>query len=275
MLRSSSAFPLLARPPLTGTGSGPLTVTPGSPATGISGLIAAGPAAHAVNVTIGPPSGERELVGTPRVEIKYSGTASPPNTHLYAQVHDTRSNRVLGNQVTPIPVVLDGQKRSVVRQLEPIAAHATPASRYQVQIIAGTTVYGLQRSNGAVQLSSVRATLPVRVPVGADGKAVRKARLVASKPKNLRRARRGRPVRVIVRARGAKVRRIRVVVRKRGGKVVGASKRRFQVAAGRRKVVRIRVKRPLAKGRYVVRAVGRTTDGKVVRAPRRVARLKR
>jgi ABC-2 type transport system ATP-binding protein len=274
VLRASRAFPMIARPPLTGTSSGSLTVSPGSPATGISGLIAAGPAAHAVNVDIEPPTIERELVGAPRVEIAYSGTASPPTTHLYAQVLDTRSNRVLGNQVTPIPVVLDGQEHTVTRSLEPIAAHATPASRYRVQVIAGTTVYGLQRSSGAVQLSRVEAALPVRVPVGADGKAARKARLVASKPKNLRHARRGRPVRVVVRARGGKVRKIRVVLRKRGGKVVGHS-RRFTVGAGKRKVARLRVKRPLGEGRYVVRAVGRAADGTVVRSGRRVGRLRR
>jgi hypothetical protein len=141
-------------------------------------------------------------------------------------------------------------------------------------VISGTTVYGLQRSSGAVQLSRVEAALPVRVPVGADGKAARKARLVTGKPKNLRRARRGRPVRVVVRARGGKVRKIRVVLHKRGGKVVGRS-RRFAVSAGKHKVARVRVKHPLHRGRYVVRAVGRTTDGTVVRSTRRAGRLRR
>jgi ABC-2 type transport system ATP-binding protein len=276
-VRASSEFPLNPRPPLTGTGSGPLTVSPGSPATGISGLIAAGPAVHAVNVDIGAPSGERELVGAPRVTITYSGTAAPANTHLYAQVWDRRANKVLGNQVTPIPVILDGQERTVERTLEPIAAHATPASRYTVQVIAGTTVYGLQRSSGAVNLKRVEAALPVRIPVGADGqpaRQTRQARLVASKPKGLARARRGRPVRVIVRARGAKVRRVRVVLRRKGGKVVGRS-RRFAVGPGQRKVARVRVRRSLREGRYVVRASGHAAGGTVVRAPRRAARLNR
>jgi len=270
--RSSSAFPLLVRPPLTGTGSGPLTVSAASPATGISGLIAAGPAIQAVNVDIGAPSAERELVGAPRVKLTYSGTAVPAQTHLYAQVLDTRSNRVLGNQITPIPVTLDGQQHTVGRILEPIAAHATPASRYRVQVLSGTTVYGLQRSTGAVQLSRVEASLPVRAAVGENGRAVRQAKLIVSKPKGLRRARRGRPVRVIVRARNARVTRVRVVLRKRGGKVVGRSKR-FAVGAGKRKIVRVRVARRLAAGRYVARAAGVTADGTTVRATRKVARV--
>jgi ABC-2 type transport system ATP-binding protein len=272
--RTSSEFPMIARPPLTGVGSGSLTVSAGSPATGISGLIAAGPAVHAVNVDVKAPEGEREIVGAPRVKITYNGTAAPAGTHLYAQVWDRQANRVLGNQVTPLPVVLDGQEHTVERTLEPIAAHATPASRYTVQVIAGTTVYGLQRSSGAVSLTRVEASLPVRAPVGADGRAVRQARLVASKPKGLAQARRGRPVRVIVRARNAKVRRVRVVLRRKGGKVVGRS-RRFAVGAGQRKVARVRVRRQLREGRYVVRAAGRAGGGDLVRAPRRGARLAR
>jgi ABC-2 type transport system ATP-binding protein len=272
--RSSSAFPLIARPPLTGSGAGPLTVTPGSPATGISALIAAGPAIEAVNVDIAPPSIERELVGAPRVKITYSGTAVPASTHLYAQVLDTRTNRVLGNQVTPIPVTLDGQPHTIERQLEPIAVHASPASRYRLQVTAGTTVYGLQRSTGAVQLSRVEAALPVRAAVGADGRALRKAQLIVSKPKGLKRARRGRPVRVIVRARNAKVRRVRVVLRKRSGKAVGRS-RRFAIGPGKRKVIKVRVGRRLAAGRYVARAAGKAIDGTAVRSARRVGRIPR
>jgi hypothetical protein len=79
---------------------------------------------------------------------------------------------------------------------------------------------------------------------------------------------------MIVRARNAKVRRVRVVLRRKGGKVVGRS-RRFAVSAGQRKVVRVRVKQELARGRYVVRASGRAADGSIVRAPRRVGALRR
>lgn len=276
-VRSSADYPMAARPPLRGIGDGPLSISPGSPATGVSGLIAAGPAAHAVNVSIKPPTDDRELVGAPHVKITYSGTAIPASTHLYAQVLDANTNRVLGNQVTPIPVKLDGQIHTVERSLEPIAAHATPSSRYRVQILAGTTVYGLQRSSGAVNLSTVEATLPVRVPIAASGQPVgtakQKASLKVGKPRGMRRARKGRPVRVAVRARGANLRRVQVVLRRKNGKVVGKS-RRFKLAAGQRKIARVRVKRDLRRGRYVVRGFGRAPDGHLVRA-RRGARLTR
>jgi ABC-2 type transport system ATP-binding protein len=275
-LRSSGSFPLAAREPLRGSGSGLLPITPASPATGGGLLIAATPAADAVNIALEPADGPRELVGAPRVEITYSGTAIPARTHLYAQVLDARANRVLGNQATPIPVVLDGQSHTIVRTLEPIAAHATAASRYRIQIAAGTTVYGLQRSAGAVTLSRVDASLPVGAPTGSGGGAQGgpgargRARLVVGAPRGMRSARRGaRPVRVAVRAREAAVRRIRVVLRNRRGKAVAVS-RRFALKAGRRKVARVRLRvADLPAGRYRVRAAGRS-GGRLVADSRRV-----
>ncbi|HEX2161352.1 MAG TPA: CocE/NonD family hydrolase [Thermoleophilaceae bacterium] len=300
VLRSSADYPLAWRPPLRGTGSGLLPVTPGSPVTGGGQLIAASPALDAVNVQIEPASGPSELVGAPRVRITYSGTALPARTHLYAQVLDVRANRVLGNQVTPIPVILDGQQRTITRELEPVAAHATPESSYRVQIAAGTTVYGLQRSVGAVTLSRIDAELPVGMPVSStagttgggssptaatgpgqggvdragDEAGSERVRLVVGKARGLATARRGeRPVRVVVRARGGAVRRIRVVLRNRRGKAVAVS-RRFGLQAGQRKVVRmgLRVDR-LRAARYRVQAAGRA-QGEVVR-DRRALALKR
>jgi ABC-2 type transport system ATP-binding protein len=272
-LRSSERFPLGARPPLRGTGAGTLPISPASPATGLGGLIAATPAVGAVEATIASPSGDRELVGAPRVRITYSGTASPAKTFLYAQVLDARANRILGNQVTPIPVTLDGQQHTVERSIEPIAVHATPSSRYRLQISSGTTVYGLQRSTGVANLSKVEAALPVRVALDDEGRPLRRGRLVVGKPKGLRRARKGRPVRVAVRARGTAFRRVRVVLR-RNGKTLGVS-RRFKLRAGQRKTARVRVGQRLGAGRYVVRAGGRMVpSGDVARDSRR-ARLRR
>jgi ABC-2 type transport system ATP-binding protein len=295
-LRSSDDYPLPALPPLRGSGSGVLPVSPGSPGTGGGQLIAASPAVDAVNVDIEPADGPRELVGAPSLEITYSGTAVPAQTHLYAQVLDVAANRVLGNQVTPIPVALDGQPHTVTRELEPIAAHATQDSRYRVQIAGGTTVYGLQRSTGAVSLTDVEAELPVSADrpavfattgatsstttgpgQAAAGKRAARgktsgvvARLVVGKPRGLARASKGElPVRVPVKAVGAPVRRIRVVLRNRNGVVVGKS-RRFALKAGQRKVARVRLRvEDLAPGRYRARAFGRV-DGKPVRDARRV-----
>ena len=56
---------------------------------------------------------------------------------------------VLGNQVTPIPVTLDGQAHTVTIPLEAIAADAAAGSTYTLQITDGTTVYFAARSAGA------------------------------------------------------------------------------------------------------------------------------
>jgi ABC-2 type transport system ATP-binding protein len=271
--RSSARFPLASRPSLEGKGSGTLPISLGSQATGAGALIAATPAVGAVEVAIEPAKADQELIGPPRVKISYSGTAVPQQTWLYAQVLDAGNNRVLGNQVTPIPVTLDGQPHTVERTLEPIAAHATPASRYRVQVSGGTTVYGFQRSTGVANLTSIEAALPVRVAVDATGAPVSSsARLIVGKPRGLKRARRGRPVRVAVRARGANVRRVQVTLR-RGRKVVGKS-RRFKLSAGQRKVAQVRVKHRLKLGKYTARAAGRVAGGPVLRGSGSSVRLK-
>jgi ABC-2 type transport system ATP-binding protein len=46
------------------------------------------------------------VVGRPSVRLIYSGTGSA--THVFAQIVDEARNLVLGNQVTPIPVRVDG-----------------------------------------------------------------------------------------------------------------------------------------------------------------------
>ena len=92
------------------------------PPTPVSGTpIAAGPAANAVNVPIPPPV-PRQVVGEPRLRLTYSGTGTA--THVFAQIVDEPRNLVLGNQVTPIPVTLDGARHTVTRPLEGVAAGA-------------------------------------------------------------------------------------------------------------------------------------------------------
>ncbi|MBA2342810.1 MAG: peptidase S15 [Thermoleophilaceae bacterium] len=172
--RTAKRFPPRAGTRLRGTESGLLPLTPASPATGGGALIAATPALDAVNVAIEPPAkelpqpnaaaravGAVDVLGAPRVKLTYSGTATPPKTYLFAQVVDGGTGRVVGNQVTPIPVTLDGRRRSVLRDLEPVATRAGPGSRYRVQVAAGSTVYGLQRSAGVANLERVDASLPV------------------------------------------------------------------------------------------------------------------
>jgi ABC-2 type transport system ATP-binding protein len=161
-LRSASDYPLAPAAPWRARGAGTIVL---SPVAGVTSgtLIAATPAipGFALELTFPPAPRAAQLVGAPRVTLRYRGTASEPATFLYAQVMDVTRNLIVGNQVTPLPVLLDGRSRSVTRLLEPIAAAARPGSRYRVQLIAATNVYSPQRAAGTVRIDSAEAILPV------------------------------------------------------------------------------------------------------------------
>ena len=161
---TSAGYPLKPRAALSGTGSGTLPLSPGlntgSPTDAMSG-------SPNVEVAIPAPKGSESLVGAPELTLAYNGTASQADTRVYAQVVDKTNGQALGNQVTPIPVILDGTNRTVTRPLESIAAQAGPGSRLAVQIVPASLVYGTQRATGAVTFSSAKATLPAGEPVKA------------------------------------------------------------------------------------------------------------
>ena len=132
---------------------------------------AATPAPNAVTVGFSAPPAGSDIVGAPKLKITYKGNALGPNTFLFAQIVDGRANRVVGSQVTPLPVVLDDRVRSVERDLEAVALHAGNDAQYRVQITPGTGVYGKQGSVGGVILQKVDASLPlVTAGGGATGR---------------------------------------------------------------------------------------------------------
>ena len=103
-----------------------------------------------------PASVTAQVVGEPRVRLTYSGTGTVK--HVFAQIVDEQRNVVLGNQVTPIPVTLDGASHTVTRRLEGVAA---AGGRYRLQIIGGSQVYGpVVRGAGAITVSAARIELP-------------------------------------------------------------------------------------------------------------------
>jgi ABC-2 type transport system ATP-binding protein len=152
--RSSRAFPPRRGTPVVGEGSGTLAVSPldtlsGSP-------MAASPAANAVNVAI--PEATAQVVGRPSLRLTYSGTGTA--THVFAQIVDESRDVVLGNQVTPIRVQLDGATHTVTRSLEGVAASLAPGRRYRLQLIGGSQVYGPARGVAAITFSAARISLP-------------------------------------------------------------------------------------------------------------------
>jgi ABC-2 type transport system ATP-binding protein len=157
--RSARRFPLRVVGSLSGSGSGTLPLAP----VGQSGiLILATPvAADALNVTIQAAPREADLLGEPRLELTYSGLGAPQGGFVYAQLVDEARNVVVGNQVTPVPIVLDGLPHTLAIPLEPIAAHAQPGTRYRLQLVPSTTVYYPQRIAGRLDVQQARVTLPI------------------------------------------------------------------------------------------------------------------
>ena len=105
---------------------------------------------------------DAQVVGRPRVRLTYSGTGTV--THVFAQIVDETRNVVLGNQVTPIPVTLDGASHTISRSLEGVAASLKPGARYHLQLIGGSQVYGPVRGTGAITFSAARIELPTASP---------------------------------------------------------------------------------------------------------------
>ena len=171
---SSDRVPLPAGDPITASGSGRLDLRPdggSGPAavaeskrdvlSAFAGSIIPAPAENAVDVAI-PVRSDAMVLGAPKLTIRYSGT-TPPGEHptrVFAQLVDRASGLVVGNQVTPVPVVLDGDEHTVAVPLEQVVHLVGPSSDLVLQVVATTTLYGDPRFGGSVELSKVSVELP-------------------------------------------------------------------------------------------------------------------
>jgi ABC-2 type transport system ATP-binding protein len=158
--RSGPDYPLAAAGALTAYGSGVLTLLPSLSVT-LGPMAPATPSASAAEIRYPPPAVASDIVGKPTLTLTYSGFALPAPTFVYAQVVDAAAHRVVGGQVTPIPVVLDGRLRTVTRKLEAVAVRGRPTSDLRLQLVPSTTLYTGQRSIGTLQMTTVTSSLPL------------------------------------------------------------------------------------------------------------------
>ena len=209
--RSAPDYPVTNGAPVTATGAGTLVL---NPADTVSGTIAtAGRAVNAVNVPVQAPAAQ--ILGEPQLELTYSGTGA--GTHVFAQIVDEARGVVVGNQATPIPVMLDGQPHSIARPLEAIAASAPAGARYTLQIIGGTQLYGPARGAAAITFSAIKLSLPTAAPAAVSGGAgiLSPTRECTSRRRFTIRVRGSHP-RVTVAGKRVRVRKGRAVVDLRG-----------------------------------------------------------
>ena len=169
---TAADYPLKERAPLRGSGKGKLEMqaTGGAgpaivPATagGLGPLVASvtpAQATNAVSVTVRAPRATL-VAGAPRVTLTYRGSiAGPRPARVFGQLVDDATGFVLGNQITPIPLTLDGRTHTVSRPLEIVAQRMAKGSSVSLQLVATTVAYAAPRLGGSIAFSRVGVTLP-------------------------------------------------------------------------------------------------------------------
>ena len=129
---------------------------------GLYGLGGGSVASNAINVPITVGEGT-QVVGAPTLTFSYQGLGT--SRAVFAQIVNNSTGRVLGNLVTPVPVTLDGQQRTVSMDLSNIVytygGDTTPGS-LTLQITSSATAYENLTAFGLMTISDVSVTLPNR-----------------------------------------------------------------------------------------------------------------
>lgn len=170
---------------LTGTGKGTLALTAESTTGPIplgdsrSGLldglvkdITPGPATGPkVEVTVDAGDTDALALGAPTLTLSYSGTtpdgAKP--TRVFAQLVDPERGVVVGNQVTPVPLVLDGSPQTLEVDLETVAQRIQPGTTLVLQLVATTPAYAEPRLGGQVTFDRIDVDLPIVTSMAPAG----------------------------------------------------------------------------------------------------------
>ena len=149
----------------TDSAAGAITVPPEN--TDLLGSLVApitpSPAGTAVNLTVKTGAVDGLALGAPTVKLTYSGTTpnGPEPTRVFAQLIDETRKVIVGNQITPIPLTLDGKTHTTSVDLEVIAQYLRPGQTLTLQLVASTVAYAIPRVGGTVTFDRVSITIPV------------------------------------------------------------------------------------------------------------------
>ncbi len=127
-------------------------------------------ALNAIDLTTPVATTTTYIVGEPQLNLTYSGTGV--GDHLYAQLVDDTTGLVLGNQVTPIPVTLDGKTHTTTIALQPVAHTLRPGETVTLQLLAWSADFASNRTLGELTVEGMRISLPTNPSATADGFAV-------------------------------------------------------------------------------------------------------
>lgn len=153
-MKNGGTMPIV---PILG-GSGPSPKVGGSLEEALLATATASPASNAINMKVAV-AGGTQIVGSPTVTFTYSGLGN--GRDIYAQIVDDQTGLVLGNLVTPIPVILNGQTHTVTVSLNDIAyTAAVTGGLLTLQLVGSATQYQNFSSVGAINVSNVSISLP-------------------------------------------------------------------------------------------------------------------
>ena len=157
---AASDYPLANAGSIAASGSGTFRIVGGDAATSGTATSAT-PSASGLDIGIPAPAARASLVGAPSLELDYRARGASPTARAFAQVVDADRDIVIGGQVTPVPLEIDGQTHTIEVSLEPIAYTLTPSSSLRLELIPATNVYGNQRANANVEVLRAALTLPL------------------------------------------------------------------------------------------------------------------
>ncbi|WP_353616967.1 CocE/NonD family hydrolase [Mycobacterium sp. ENV421] len=163
---SSASYDLTPSNPVlvSSTKTRTLPLVPFLGAGGLFGVVPIGSsrAIDALNYTTSAVTTTTYVVGAPHLSFTYSGTGS--GDHLYAQLVDNSTGLVLGNQVTPIKVTLDGTERVADVDLEMVAQTLKPGQKVTLQVFGSSASYRAVGALGSVTVSNLELSLPTVDP---------------------------------------------------------------------------------------------------------------
>jgi ABC-2 type transport system ATP-binding protein len=120
-------------------------------------------ASKALEVKVDPGVTDALSIGAPELRVRYTGTTPSGDrpTRVFAQLVDDDTGIVLGNQITPIDVTLDGKEHETTVNLEMISFRLQPGHTLTLQLVANTVAYAQPRLGGSVEFAAIDLSLPV------------------------------------------------------------------------------------------------------------------
>ncbi len=170
----SGSYPPAPGAPVTAKGSGSLALAattvdvakpvPGAPVAALGSVansITPARATNGLDVTVDFPK-PALVLGAPKLTVTYKGTTPPGEkpTRVFAQIVDPATGLVLGNQITPLKVDLDGASHTLTVPLELVVFSATAGAKLTLQLVASTVAYAQPRLGGSVDFTAISLELP-------------------------------------------------------------------------------------------------------------------